>query len=406
MKPWAEKWIAIGLKTGETDWDTFDKYMPVCYEKAGLVYPSKVIRVQSPLVGALASSVAEAILKKRRDAVNDAVDDAVSGAIHVAIGGAVNGAVNDAIHDAIGGAVGGAVGGAISDAVNDAVNDAIGGAVDGAVSDAVGGAVSDAVGRAVDGVSDAVRTAVSIALKAGVNLAWHHWLGGQFWVGGWYWGNAFASFFTDVCGLVLNKDITERMVAYRKVNESVNYIWPNRDFVMVCARPIKIERNAQGRLHSTTGKSIEYPDGFGLYHLNGVRFDEALFKQVTSGTMPFADIVAIKDIDQRTQAMRFGDVWEFMKLMKGECLDKMAKERSDGTQVRYWLYKIPKNDTFTQDAFFAIYDDLVPGSGKQYMSGVEPCKTVSEAMSWKFSDDVQTLTPAEWLKLIPGVSMN
>src|SRR3990167_7361091 len=92
MKPYADKWIEIGLRTGETDWKTFDKYMPICYEKAELKYPERVIRVQSPLVGALASSVAEAILRKKRGAVDDAVDDAVDGA--------VRGAVRDAVRDA------------------------------------------------------------------------------------------------------------------------------------------------------------------------------------------------------------------------------------------------------------------------------------------------------------------
>jgi hypothetical protein len=65
MPGWVKKWIEIGLRTGETDWDTFDKYMPVCYAKAGIQYPKRVIRVQSPLVGALAAGVAEAILRKR-----------------------------------------------------------------------------------------------------------------------------------------------------------------------------------------------------------------------------------------------------------------------------------------------------------------------------------------------------
>src|SRR3990167_9525663 len=114
MKPYADKWIEIGLRTGETDWETFDKYMPICYEKAEIKYPSRVIRVQSPLVGALASAVAQTILRQKDGAVDDAVDDAV--------GGAVGGAVDDA--------VGGAVDGAVDDAVDDAVGDAVGDAVD------------------------------------------------------------------------------------------------------------------------------------------------------------------------------------------------------------------------------------------------------------------------------------
>lgn len=35
MKPWSDKWIEIGLRTGDADFETFDKYMPICYQKAG-----------------------------------------------------------------------------------------------------------------------------------------------------------------------------------------------------------------------------------------------------------------------------------------------------------------------------------------------------------------------------------
>ena len=130
MIPYRNKWIEIGLRTGETDWATFDKFMPICYEKAGLKYPKRVVRVMSPLVGGLASSLAEAIWKKR----SDAVGDAVRGAVGDAIGDAVYGAIGDAVHDA-----------------------------------------------------------VKIATKAGLTLNWHYWLGGQFWVGGWGWGVAFVN---------------------------------------------------------------------------------------------------------------------------------------------------------------------------------------------------------------------
>src|SRR3990167_3255377 len=89
MSAYRDLWIAKGLQTGETDWETFDKYMPVCYEKAGIPYPSRVIRVPSPLVGALASAKAEAILRNKRgtrDAVDVAVGGAVRDAVDVAVG--------------------------------------------------------------------------------------------------------------------------------------------------------------------------------------------------------------------------------------------------------------------------------------------------------------------------------
>src|SRR3990167_7370918 len=112
MKPWAEKWIQIGLKTGETDWDTFDKYMPVCFKKAGLKYPKNVVRVSSPIVGAFAASIAGKILN------SGAVDGAVRDAVYVSVRDAVRGAVGDAVRGAVRDAVGGAVRGAVDGAVD------------------------------------------------------------------------------------------------------------------------------------------------------------------------------------------------------------------------------------------------------------------------------------------------
>jgi len=324
MKPYAEKWIKIGLKTGETDWKTFDKYFPICYEKAKLKYPDKVIRVQSPIVGGLAAAIAEAILKKRRAAVGDANRSAVNGMVSSAIRGVVSDAVYVAVRDvvdrAVGGAVDVAVDGVVGAAVHGAVSDAVGGAVSDAV-DAVDAAVHGVVGDAVDEVDGAVDDAVDSAVRAAVdavdsvvddarkklNLSWHYWLGGQFWVGwgGFYWSSvSFVNFFLDVCNLELPKDVMERVKAHRKVCESVNYIWPNKDFVMVCARPIKINRNDKGRLHSLTEKSIEYPDGWGLYHIDGIRFDENLWRKVVKKELSAKECVAIQNTDQRAIALR------------------------------------------------------------------------------------------------------
>ena len=55
-------WIKKGLQTGETDWNTFEKNIKLAYEEAGLKFPNKIIRVQSPVVGAAASSISDRIL--------------------------------------------------------------------------------------------------------------------------------------------------------------------------------------------------------------------------------------------------------------------------------------------------------------------------------------------------------
>ena len=66
MLEWRHKWIKIGLQTGETDWETGEENIRLAYKKAKIPFPNKpIIHVQSPLVGAFASSIADRILQGR-----------------------------------------------------------------------------------------------------------------------------------------------------------------------------------------------------------------------------------------------------------------------------------------------------------------------------------------------------
>src|SRR3989338_3826324 len=116
---WADKWIEIGLRTGEIDLQTFTEGTKEAYGFAGIPWHSNVIVVDNPLVMALAAPIAGLILN----------NIAVRGAVHDAVIGAVSNAVDDAVRAAVGGAV------------NNAVRGAVGGAVRGTVGNAVGGAV-------------------------------------------------------------------------------------------------------------------------------------------------------------------------------------------------------------------------------------------------------------------------
>ncbi len=193
--------------------------------------------------------------------------------------------------------------------------------------DAVGVAVGVAVGGAVgDAVGVAVRTAISIAKKAGVTLSWHYWLGGQFGVGGYWWGVAFVNFFFDVCKLKLSKDIMDRALAYRKVCESVNYIWANSDFVIVCARPTKINRDERGRLHSEKEMSIEYPDGWGMYHLHGVKFEKEWWSKIVNDELDPETIFAIDNMEHRRIAYEYMDKTKMKSLKDFKVLDEVEND--------------------------------------------------------------------------------
>ena len=160
----------------------------------------------------------------------------------------------------------------------------------------------------------------------------------------------------------LTKDIQERADAYQEVCQSVNYIWPNKDFVMVCARPTKINRDLRGQLHSDTEMAISYPDGWGIYALHGVRFPKDLWEKVVSRKMSFKEVSEIKDIDQRTQAMNYCPPREFLE-KEGKLLDKSTR----GNEL--WL--IPKSARlFRIDAYFLLYKDI--STSRLYLKGVPP----------------------------------
>ena len=58
MAPWADRWVEVGLSTEPADFDAFEVHARRCYGAAGIEWPGVVVRVQSPLVMALAGPAA------------------------------------------------------------------------------------------------------------------------------------------------------------------------------------------------------------------------------------------------------------------------------------------------------------------------------------------------------------
>ena len=91
MEGWADRWIAIGLRTGPADRTTFERAVRQCYAFAGIWSAPRVIWCPSPLVAVLAGSIAASIACSRKgEAVREAVGEAVNQAVRGAVGGAVH----------------------------------------------------------------------------------------------------------------------------------------------------------------------------------------------------------------------------------------------------------------------------------------------------------------------------
>lgn len=78
---------------------------------------------------------------------------------------------------------------------------------------------------------------------------------------------AFYDIFYDLGVVTENRDWFEGM---KKLTET-GWWTPFEDFVVMTERPEFIKLNGLGELHSTTGPSIKYPDGWCFYNVNGTR---------------------------------------------------------------------------------------------------------------------------------------
>ena len=352
---WVTKWVDIGLRTGPIDKPTFDKYMPICYQKAGLQYPSRVVHVPSPFYGAFVAAVAAAIWNKRYASASASVSASVLAS--------VRDSASASVRDSVSASVSASVLASVRASVEASVDDSVSASVEASVLASVDASVDDSVGASVGYEKIIISTIKKIAQKYKVKFSWNYWLGGQFWVGGWYGSPAFVSFFTDVCDLELEQDVKERAEAYRKVCESVNYIWPNRDFILVCARPIHIDRDDKGRLHSTERKAIEYPDGWGLYMIHGVRFSEEEFLKFKNRETTALDIMNEKNQDKkRVMAMEYGNERLIKELNAKVCSEELDLQ---GNPMR--IYSIPM-----EGENLVIYEGVCPSKGEKIYLRVPP----------------------------------
>src|SRR3990167_5646568 len=84
FKPWVKKWIEIGMNTKEANWEIAEENIRKCYQFANLNPNIPIIRVQSPIVGALAVPIIANILVGDSEILSE-VDSAVDSEVRSAV---------------------------------------------------------------------------------------------------------------------------------------------------------------------------------------------------------------------------------------------------------------------------------------------------------------------------------
>jgi hypothetical protein len=205
-------------------------------------------------------------------------------------------------------------------------------------------------------------------------------MGGQFWA---FWP-AFVSFFREECSLRLTKELEAADDAYQLTVKSGCYWWPNHDFVMACARPVEINRNATGQLHADGKLAISWPDGWGLYMLNGVKVPDWLVLNQAREISPsvLTTDKSLESVDVRREFIR--------KVGIERCLDVLGWQPKD-TMGDYTLGEVTVGEGTTRK----YLKMLNPSVKVWHLEAVHPeCETVQEALNYRaYGDRSKTWQP-------------
>ncbi|MFV8241872.1 DUF6745 domain-containing protein [Mycolicibacterium peregrinum] len=109
--------------------------------------------------------------------------------------------------------------------------------------------------------------------------------------------------------------------------------------------PTPVVRLAEGRsdvLHDDTGRmAVVWPDGHGLYFLQGVEFDRRLYFQVINHELLIRDIAALDNADQRAIALQYLTFEQLVYDSDAQLIDRGVR----GTR----LYRLPLPPRMARD---------------------------------------------------------
>jgi hypothetical protein len=221
-------------------------------------------------------------------------------------------------------------------------------------------------------------------------LGWEeHGLGLAF-NSGWLWIFSFI----EKIGFIKNNDFSRYLEFLKKG------IWSMLCFdewCIVTDFPKKIHMDAEKRLHSIDGSSVEWRNGDKNYFINGVSFQRVIWEKVITDNVDPFEILKIQNQEQRQAALSVIPLQNILKRTKASCISSFTRANPPRRSKEY-VVEYQKLNFNNQVKLFEVYGGyfnfeenvkivsyFCPSTGREYFDFVPPhINRASEAMAWKF----------------------
>jgi hypothetical protein len=190
---------------------------------------------------------------------------------------------------------------------------------------------------------------------------------------------ACESFLHEVCGLVLDRNLSEKAVSFRNATASCGWWYPTTNIVIICDRPAHIDFE-NGVLHSATRLAIQWRDGLGIAMWRGVSIPN---EWITDRKPTAKELLAWKNIEQRRCGFELIGWDSILVELKAVMIDSNQNPEIGD------LYEVDLPDS-GKERFIKV----LCGTGRSFVIPVDPtCNTALEAQAWSYGLDNNDLLP-------------
>jgi hypothetical protein len=380
-----EACIQRQLSTEPVDELQAEAFLRQAYVVAGLDPPQRIHWLDGPLqlVAVLVSSSLLAIL---RASVGDSMLDSVLASLRASVWGSVQASVGDSgwaggwasLRNSMWDSVGASVLDSIRARVWASVGARVWNSVEGSGRPSVWASVGARVRASVeDSVWNSLLASRQASERDSVLLDVGDYVGGSVRTSVWSYDQASCLACSQFFDGYLAPNALQALAHF---NALVSGYWLGQDTAVLVRRPALLARDSQGRLHSATGKCLEYPDGWGFYAWHGVRVPERVI--LAPERLSREDFLHAKNVEvRRVMQERMGE--QFMEQVGGVVIDSGPR----GT-----LYELALPNDRERVARYVQVQDA--STDRSYFLRVPPTiQTAAEAVAWSFQLTIEEYHP-------------